>query len=74
MSEHGHVLLLNQVVAAVYLQLRLQVGRRVQVLTVLSGTASLKTKGRDVHRVGKRERERESSIRYKLFACMCLSD
>lgn len=36
LGEHGHVLLLDQVIAAVYLQLRLQVRRRVQVLAVLS--------------------------------------
>lgn len=62
LSEHGHVLLLDQVVTAIYLQLRLQVGRRVQVLTVLSGTASLKAKEREVHRVGKRAREREKEL------------
>lgn len=41
LCQHDHVFLLDEVVPPVDLQLGLEVGRGMQVLTVLPGTAAL---------------------------------
>ena len=63
LGQHGHVLLLDQVIPAVDLQLRLQVGGRVQVLTILSGASALQEGEREGGRWRERWREKEQDVR-----------